>query len=189
MRFQTLFTGAAVALISTSAMAADYVIDVPGQHAFVGFKASHLGYSYIIGGFNTFEGSFTHDTDDYSASKVSVTIDASSLDTNHEERDTHLRSADFLDADEYPTITFESTAYSEDEGHGKLSGNLTMHGVTKPIVIDVQHIGEGDDPWGGYRAGFSATTSIKRSDFGMDYNLGPASESMDFDLFIEGVRK
>jgi len=166
-------------------MSADYVIDVSGQHAFVTFKASHLDYSYIMGGFNKFEGSFTHDADDHSASKVSVTIDANSLDTNHGERDTHLRSADFLDVEKYPTITFESTGYSEDDSIGKLSGNLTMHGVTKSIVIDVQHIGEGDDPWGGYRSGFSGSVDLTASDFGLPGWVG----ILQIELNIEGVRQ
>jgi len=185
MRFQSLLTGVVVALISTSAVSADYVIDIPGQHAFVTFKASHLGYSYIIGRFNKFEGAFTHNADDHSASKVSVTIDANSLDTNHAERDEHLRSADFLDAGKYPTITFVSTGYSEDDSRGKLEGNLTMHGVTKSIAIDVYHNGEGDDPWGGYRSGFTGTVDLTASAFELPDWVGV----LQIELNIEGVRQ
>lgn len=180
MKLKSLLAGVIMALISLSAMSADYEIDVSGQHAFVTFKASHLGYSYIIGGFNKFEGAFTHDADNPTASKASVTIDTSSLDTNHAERDTHLRSADFLDVDKHPTITFESTGYTG----GKLEGNLTMHGVTKSIEIDVEHIGEGDDPWGGYRSGFVGTVDLNASDFGLPDWVGV----LQVELNIEGTR-
>ena len=130
------------------AMGADYVIDKQGQHAFVTFKASHLGYSYIIGHFESFEGSFSHDASNPANSKASVTIEARSLDTNHAERDKHLRGDEFLDVGKYPTITFESVAYSGGANAGKLTGNLSLHGVTRSVVLDVTQIGEGKDPWG-----------------------------------------
>ena len=84
---------------------------------------------------------------------------------------------------------FKSTKYSGDASGGKLDGVLTLHGVSKPITLEVKRVGEGNDPWGGYRAGFKATTSIKRADFGISYNLGPSAETMTFDLFVEGIRK
>jgi polyisoprenoid-binding protein YceI len=185
MKLASLLTGVVVAFISTFAMSAEYEIDVTGQHAFINFKVSHLGYSYIFGRFNKFEGNFTQDADNPSASKVSVTIDTDSLDTNHAERDGHLRGADFLDVGSHPTITFESTAYSGDGSRGQLEGNLTMHGVTKSIEIEVHHIGEGDDPWGGYRSGYSGTVDLNASDFGLPAWVGV----LQVELSIEGTRK
>ena len=144
-----------VLFIAGPAMAADYKIDIPGQHAFITFKASHLGYSFVVGGFNDFDGSFSHDPANLGAAKVNVVIDAGSIDTNHAERDKHLRSDDFFDVDKHPTIRFDSTGYQPAAGGGKLTGNLTMLGVTRVVEIDVNHIGEGKDPWGGYRSGLS----------------------------------
>ncbi len=169
--------------------AAQYSIDIPGMHAFIQFRIYHLGYSIMVGRFNEFDGSFTWDKNNPSASAVEVTVQTASIDSNHAERDKHLREADFLDVQKYPTATFKSTRYDGDASGGKLHGDLTLHGVTRPIVIDMEYIGEGDDPWGGYRAGFKGHTRIKRADFGMTYNLGPRSESMDLDLFIEGIRQ
>ena len=184
MKLKSLLAGMVIALFSLSAMSADYEIDVPGQHAFVSFKASHLGYSYIMGGFNKFEGAFSHDADNPSASKANVTIDTSSLDTNHAERDTHLRGEEFLDVDNHPTITFTSTGYSGDGSSGKLEGDLTLHGVTKSIEIDVKHIGEDDDPWGGYRSGFAGTVDLNASDYGLPDWVGV----LQVELNVEGTR-
>ena len=157
----------AVALVAGPVSAADYAIDKKGQHAFVTFKASHLGYSYIIGRFNDFDGSFTHDASNPSASKVNVVIQAASIDTNHAERDKHLRSADFFDVAKYPTITFDSTGYVAGANGDMLKGTLSMHGVTKDIEIAVSQIGEGKDPWGGYRNGFEGNIVLKAADYGM----------------------
>ncbi|NKB38468.1 MAG: YceI family protein [Gammaproteobacteria bacterium] len=175
--------------MSFSASAAEYGIDIKGMHAFVQFRIVHLGYSVLLGRFNDFGGSFNWDKSNPGSASINVEIKTASIDSNHAERDKHLREEDFLDVEKYPTATFKSTKYHGDTSGGKMDGVLTLHGVSKPVTLDVKVIGEGDDPWGGYRAGFEATTKIRRADFGMDYNLGPAAETMDFDLFIEGVRK
>ena len=167
--------------------AAEY--DVDPAHSFVQFRIKHLGYSTLVGRFNDVSGEFTHDPADPEASKIAVEIDAASVDTNHAERDKHLRSDDFLDVKKFPKATFVSTKYTGDEQSGTLEGTLTLHGVTKPVSLNVTKIGEGDDPWGGYRAGFEGTTSLTRKDFDMGYDLGPASESMELELFVEGIRK
>lgn len=172
------------------AMAADYVIDKQGQHAFVNFKASHLGYSWLWGTFKDFEGSFSFDAAQPEASKVKVTLKTASLDTNHAERDKHLRSDDFLNVGKHPTATFESTSVkSTGEGTADIEGNLTLNGVTKPVVIAAKFIGEGDDPWGGYRAGFEGTTTLKLKDFDIKMDLGPATQTVDLIISVEGVRK
>ena len=171
-------------LMTAPAMAANYSIDIPGQHAFITFKASHLGYSFIVGGFNEFDGKFSHDPANPGASEVQVTIQAASIDTNHAERDKHLRSDDFLDVAKHPTITFESTGYQAGANGDKLKGNLTMHGVTREIEIDVRHIGEGKDPWGGYRSGFIGNVMLNAADFGLPEWVG----QLDVELNIEGIR-
>ena len=172
------------------AMAADYAIDKQGQHAFVNFKISHLGYSWLYGTFKDFDGSFSFDEKNPEASKVSVTLNTASVDTNHAERDKHIRSDDFLSVGKHPTATFESTTVkSTGEGAADITGNLTLNGVTKPVVIAAKFIGQGTDPWGGYRAGFEGSTTLQLKDFGITKDLGPASESVELIISVEGVRQ
>lgn len=178
------------ALIGGQALAADYAIDTKGQHAFVNFKISHLGYSWLYGTFKEFDGSFSFDAANPEASKVSVSLNTASVDTNHAERDKHIRSDDFLSVGKHPTATFESTAVkSTGDGTADISGNLTLNGVTKPVVIAARFIGEGQDPWGGYRAGFEGSTTLKLKDFDIAMDLGPASETVELILSIEGIRQ
>ena len=167
--------------------AADYEIDM--SHAFIQFRISHLGYSVLNGRFDQFGGKFSWDQASPQAATVEVAVDTASIDSNWAERDKHLRSADFLDVEKFPKATFKGTNYTGDGKGGKLQGDLTLHGVTRPLTLEVQFIGEGPDPWGGYRAGFKAHTTLRRADFGMTYELGPTAETMEFDLFVEGIRK
>lgn len=179
-------------LASVPALAADYVIDTEGAHASIHFQIQHLGYSWLLGRFNDFEGTFSYDAEDIAASTVKVTIDPASVDSNHAERDKHLRDSDFLHVEKYPEASFESTGITNIEDDGKefdIVGDLTLHGVTKEITIDVEKVGEGKDPWGGYRMGFEGTTEIRLKDFGIDYDLGPASEVVSLELHVEGVRQ
>lgn len=119
-----------------------------------------------------------------------MTIDTASLDTNHAERDKHLRSGDFLDVDAHPEARFVSTAYTENgDGSAKLEGNLTLNGVTRPVTLEVTAIGAGPDPWGGNRRGFHGTTTLTLADFGIDYDLGPAAREVELELSVEGVRQ
>jgi polyisoprenoid-binding protein YceI len=186
--FAALVLGSA--LVGGHAFAADYAIDKQGQHAFVNFKISHLGYSWLWGTFKDFDGSFSFDADEPEASKVNVTLKTASVDTNHAERDKHLRSDDFLNVAKHPTATFESTSVkSTGDGTADISGNLTLNGVTKPVVIAAKFIGEGDDPWGGYRAGFEGSTTLTLKDFDIKMDLGPASQTVDLIISVEGVRK
>lgn len=184
----SLALGAAFALApATATQAADYEVDP--AHSFVQFRVKHLGYSWLIGRFNNMNGSFTYDTGAPASSAINVVIDTKSIDTNHAKRDKHLRSEDFLDIAKSPTATFTSTAFDGDADGGKLTGDLTLMGVTKSISFEIKKIGEGDDPWGGYRAGFEGATMLARADYGDDYNLGPASEILEVQLYIEGIRK
>ena len=186
-RLLRLVLGLALGSIAAISHAADYDIDT--AHSFVEFRIKHLGYSWLYGRFNRFSGHFSYDADNPQASAISVSIDPASVDTNHAERDKHLRGTDFLDVTKYPDATFESTKYTGDAKSGTLEGMLALHGVTRPISIQLEKLGEGRDPWGGYRAGFIGTTTLTRRDFGISYNLGPASESMELELGIEGIRK
>ncbi|MFA7553026.1 MAG: YceI family protein [Spongiibacteraceae bacterium] len=177
-------------MLSCASMASDYKIDTKGAHAFIVFKIPHLGYSMLLGQFTKFSGDFSYDANNVEASRISVNIDTTSLNSNHAERDKHLKSDDYIDAKKYPTATFTSTQV-KDLGEGKLAitGDLTLRGVTKTITIDAKKIGEGKDPWTGYRAGFSGTTTLTLADFGIPDNLGPASAAVDMELYIEGIRQ
>jgi polyisoprenoid-binding protein YceI len=182
------------ALLSAGqAMAADYTIDKEGQHAFIDFRISHLGYSFIHGTFKDWSGTFSFDAAKPEDSKISIDIKTASVDTNHAERNKHISSKDFLDVATYPDAKFVSTSVkstgknADGKDTADVTGDLTLHGVTKPVVIKATFNGEGKDPWGGYRAGFNGTTTIKRSDFGKMMDLGPASDTVTFDISFEGV--
>ena len=187
--FAGLALGGLMAL-SGSLQAADYVIDQQGQHASVNFKISHLGYSWIYGRFNDFSGNFSWDAAKPEASAVKVSINTTSVDSNHAERDKHLRSDDFLNVGAHPTATFESTKVEmTGDDTANITGNLMLNGVTKPVVLDAKFIGEGEDPWGGYRAGFSGTTTLALKDFDISMDLGPASQEVELIITVEGVRQ
>ena len=180
---------AAVAVMPFTGMAhsASYTIDL--SHSFIKFETVHLGIAKLSGRFNKFDGKLFYDPKaDASAQNVTINIDASSLDTNWAARDKHLRSADFFDVDKYKTATFQSTGYEGDADGGKLKGNLTFLGVTKEIEFPIKKLGEGKDPWGGYRVGFEGNYTMTRKDFGMDYNLGPSAEKVDITLQIEAIK-
>ncbi len=177
-------------LMPLTANAADYVIDTQGAHASIQFKVNHLGYSFVAGRFNDFGGHFSYDAANIAGSAINVTINTTSVDSNHAERDKHLRGSDFLNTGKFPQAKFASTSV-EDKGNGQLvlNGNLTLNGVTKPIAIDAAFIGEGKDPWGGYRAGFAGTTEFAMKDFGIKMDLGPASANVTLDLIVEGIKQ
>lgn len=180
----------ALAVTTSVAMADDYVIDKRGMHASVQFKISHLGYSWLWGRFNDFNGHFSYDKNNPNASSIMVTVNTGSVDSNHAERDKHLRGKDFLHSSKFPQAKFVSSSYTQNsDGSGELKGKLTLHGVTRPITIQIKHLGEGKDPWGGYRAGFEGITRIAMADFGITRNLGPASRELDLIFSIEGVKK
>ncbi len=177
------------ALLSANVMAADYVVDKEGQHAFVDFKISHLGYSFITGTFKDIDGKFSFDAAKPEDSKIEFNVNTASVFTNHAERDKHIASADFLNASKFGKATFVSTSVkSTGANTADVTGDLTLLGVTKPVVVKATFLGEGKDPWGGYRAGFEGTTSIKRSDFGKQKDLGAASDAVELYISFEGVK-
>ncbi|VVP53835.1 Protein YceI [Pseudomonas fluorescens] len=179
------------ALLSANIMAADYVVDKEGQHAFVDFKISHLGYSYITGTFKDIDGKFSFDAAKPEDSKIEFNVNTASVFTNHAERDKHIASKDFLNGSKakFVSTSVKSTGKNADgKDTADVTGDLTILGVTKPVVVKATFLGEGKDPWGGYRAGFEGTTSIKRSDFGKQKDLGPASDAVELYVSFEGVK-
>ena len=181
----------AIGLLTTSisTKAEDYIIDTKGMHAFIQFKIQHLGYSWLYGRFNDFGGTFSYDEKAPDKTTLEVSINTKSVDSNHAERDKHLRSDDFLDVEKFPKATFIATSYVPGEaGKGVMKGDFTLHGITKPIEIAVDSIGAGDDPWGGYRRGFEGKVTILLADYGIKKNLGPSSTEVELTLSIEGVK-
>jgi polyisoprenoid-binding protein YceI len=141
------------------------------SHTLVEFSAKHLMITTVKGRITDIEGTIYADENDLSSSSVDVTLKAATLDTRTEQRDNHLRSADFLDVENFPAITFKSTRIEGDRSEFKLTGDLTIRGVTKPITLDVTFEGQTKDPWGGERIGFSATGKIDRREFGLTWNV------------------
>jgi len=174
----------AAALLSVSAVnAAEYGFDK--AHSHIGFSVKHI-LSKVPGEFKDYDGSFTFDPAKPEAAKVDVTIQAASIDTRVEMRDHHLKSPDFFDAEKFPTLTFKSTKVEKgaDESHFKVTGDLTIHGVTKSVILDVDYLGADTMPMdqeGKMTAkivGFSATTTIDRRDFGLVWNKTLASGNL-----------
>jgi polyisoprenoid-binding protein YceI len=185
-----LTLGFAVAALTVfQASAAEYIIDKKGQHASINFRIKHLGFSWLSGRFDNFDGTFSYDPAKPEASKIKVEIDAASINSNHAERDKHLRGADFLNVPANPKAVFESTAVTPGgDGKADIAGKLTLNGVTKDVVINAAYVGGGDDPWGGKRVGFSGTATLALADFGIKKDLGPASKTVELTLDIEGVQ-
>ncbi|QGG80475.1 hypothetical protein GH975_07760 [Litorivicinus lipolyticus] len=176
----------AALLASSTAFAGDYKIDE--THSVATFLISHLGFAKLPGRFNEMAGTYRH-ADDFSTVELSVTVNAASVDTNHGKRDEHLAGPDFFDSRQYPEITFVSTNYAGDAAGGVLSGDLTMMGVTKTVAFDVVVEGEGDDPWGNYRQGLTASTTLDRTEYGMNYGVPGIPAEFDVVVYIEGVRQ
>lgn len=140
-------------------------------HSSVDFAVRHLMIASVKGSFDELAGSITIDPENASTPSVDVTIQAASVNTRQGQRDGHLRSADFFDVEKWPTLTFRGGRIEGDiDADFKLYGDLTIRDVTRPVVLEVTKEGEGSDPWGNFRAGFSATTKIDRRDFGLTYN-------------------
>jgi polyisoprenoid-binding protein YceI len=145
--------------------------DIDPGHSSVEFVARHL-FSRVRGRFTEFGGTIEV-TPDLTQSSAVVTIQAESIDTNHAERDEHLRNPDFLDVERFPTLAFRSSGVGGFDGSGtmRLAGDLTIRDVTRSVSLDVEYLGWSDDPWGGKRAAFSVRTEIDRDDFGANWNV------------------
>jgi polyisoprenoid-binding protein YceI len=163
-------------------------------HSTVGFQVKHMMFAKVRGEFTAWAGSVSFDPSDLNTFQVDVTIEAKSINTSNEARDNHLRSADFFDVEQFPTLTFGSTRV---EAHGdtlKVFGDLVIHGVTQAITLDVERTGTGKDPWGNERTGFNATTVINRKDFGLGWNQALEAggvlvgEKINIDLEIQVIK-
>ena len=185
---KTTLLASMLVAVSPISYAADYVIDDPsaGAHSQIDVKVKHIGVSWVKGRFNTFSGTFSYDKNKPNDSKINVTLDAQSFDSNHAKRDKHIMSPDFLDAGKYPTATFVSNNI-KDMGNGKVNvtGDLNLHGITKSITFDAILLGEGDSPWGDYRAGFEGSVDLKFADFEIDTVKYGVNE-FTMNMFFEG---
>ena len=140
-------------------------------HSNIQFSINHMVISEVTGNFTSFEGTVLSDKADFSDAKINFTIKVNSIDTDNEKRDQHLTGTDFFDVEKYPEITFKGKSLKKvSENKYKLTGDFTMHGVTKTIELDVKYGGTIKDPWGNTKAGFKITGTIKRYDFGLKYN-------------------
>jgi polyisoprenoid-binding protein YceI len=144
--------------------------DIDASHSTVGFSVRHMMVSKVRGYFREFSGEIVT-AGDPTQSSVSATIDLTSIDTRQEQRDAHIRSADFFDVDNHPQMTFRSTAVRTDGADWTVEGDLTIKGITKPVTLELELNGFGPDAYGGTRAGFSAKTVISRSEFGVDIQM------------------
>jgi len=156
-------------MTTTTTLPATGTWAIDAAHSSVEAVAKHLVVSKVRGRFSRFEGTIVV-ADALEDSTVDVTIDAASIDTNDEQRDGHLRSEDFLDVENHPTLTFRSSSVKEAGDHYVIPGELTIRGVARPVELEVEYLGVVTDPWGNAKAGFSATTTIDREEFGITWN-------------------
>ena len=174
-----------VGMLPTTSVGADsYALDP--SHTAIVFSVGHLGFSYTYGRFNVANGEFVLDG---ANSKFAFKIDVNSLDTNNEKRDEHLRSAEFFDVANHPAISFQSTLVEETSDGYTITGNLTMHGVTRQVRLPIKKLGEGAGPYGKYRVGFMSQFQVKRSDFGVSGMLGPIGDEVALSVSFEGIRQ
>jgi len=166
---------------------------VDASHSTVGFTVRHMMVAKVRGHFADFEADITIDEDKL-LSSVAATVQVASITTGDEGRDGHLRSADFFEVDSHPTMTFTSTSVESDGDEYTLNGDLTVHGVTKPVSFELEFDGVANDPWGGTRVGFTALTEISRKDFGLEWNAAleaggvVVGDKVKIQLDIEAVK-
>jgi polyisoprenoid-binding protein YceI len=144
--------------------------NIDASHSSLQFSVRHMVITKVRGAFKTYSGSLELNDDNQELANVNVVIDAASIDTAEPKRDEHLKAKDFLDVASYPTLTFQSRTIERRGERYQVAGDLTIHGVTRPVVLDAEFQGQGKDPWGGQRAAFSAKASINREDYGLTWN-------------------
>ena len=174
--------------LNQAAVGADQYAMDKGHTAII-FGIKHLNMSYTYGRFNDIDGQFMLDAQNAANSSFKVTIKTHSIDTGLKKRDDHLRSPDFFNANQFPVITFESTQVEAASDGYRVSGKLSLHGVTKAVTLHLQKLGEGDDPWGNYRAGFATELTIKRSDYGMTNMPEAVGDEVKLMISFEGLRQ
>ncbi|MEZ4222751.1 MAG: YceI family protein [Polyangiaceae bacterium] len=172
---------------ATAELKGSYKLDT--AHSVVVFSAKHAGLSWTYGSFNKVDGKITID-EDLAKSSVELDIDANSLFTAVKKRDDHLKGPDFFNTKQFPNITFKSKEIKADGDNYSVTGDLTLHGVTKPVTLTMNHVGHGDFPMDkSFRAGFEGTTTIKRSEFDMKNMLEAASDEVRLTIAIEAIRQ
>ena len=175
-------------LLAGAASASTFKVDP--VHSFALFSIHHFNAGYVWGRFNEPQGAFTLDADDPSKDSFDITLAVANLDTHNERRDTDLKGPDWFDARQFAGITFKSKSVKKAEDNKlEVTGDLTIHGVTKSVVIPVQLTGEGKDPWGGSRSGLQAELTIKRSDFDMKNMPGGVGDEVRLIVALEGVKQ
>ena len=169
---------------------------IDNAHSHIDFKVRHMMISTVRGEFKEFEGSIDFNEDDPEQTKVDVAVDAASIDTREEDRDNHLRSPDFLNAERYPEITFRSKRVELiDDDSARLIGDLTIRGETHEVELDVEYQGMAQSPWGSMSAGFSATTSLDRKDWGLTWNKALETggflvgDKLDVEIEVELIKQ
>jgi polyisoprenoid-binding protein YceI len=146
--------------------------NIDSAHSLAEFSVKHMMVTTVKGRFDKVSGEVEFDEANPERSEVDVTIDTASITTRDEKRDAHLKSADFFEVEKYPTITFKSTKVEKTGNNEfRVTGDLTLHGVTKQVVLETEYAGQGKNPWGMTVAGFSAKTSVNRKDFGLNWNV------------------
>lgn len=169
---------------AAAAAAASYKVDP--VHSMVIFKVKHMGAGNFYGRFNQVSGTFTIDDADPSKSRVEFEVKADSIDTANKQREDHLKGPDFFNVVQFPAITFKGKEVKKSgEGAYEVAGDLTLHGVTKPLKAKVEHVGSGKGRGGGAIAGFEATFTVKRSDFGMNFMVGPLGDEVHLIVSVE----
>lgn len=179
--------------MSTDSITGNYVIDT--THSQIGFGARHAMVTKVRGSFNEFSGTGFFDAENPANSNLQVTIKAASIDTNNADRDAHLRSNDFFDMEKFPEITFISTSFDKvDAENYRVTGDLTIKGITKPVTIDLEYTGTAVDPYGNHRIGFEGKTTINRKDWGVTWNAALETggvlvgEKITLELEISAIR-
>ena len=180
-----------VALISAFVLCANAAdtFKLDSVHSFVLFSVQHLGIANTYGRFNDISGTVVFDKDNPSKSSVELSVPVASLDTHNSIRDLSLKSPDFFDAKQFPTMTFKSTKVEGSGNTLKVSGDLTIHGVTKPLTVDFKKGGEGKGVFGEMRGGGETHFTIRRSDFGMNFQQGAVGDEVNIILSLEGIKK
>ena len=188
-RTRTLVAALMIGLTAWTGTATAAEFEVDPDHTAVVFKIAHLGMSDTYGRFNDVQGQVKHVEGDLAQCSFDLTVRTDSVDTNSKKRDDHLRGPDFFNAAQFPVITFKSTAISRTADGLAVTGDLSLHGVTKSVTVDVVKGGEGPDPWGNHRIGFSTTFQINRRDYGMTNMVGAVGEDVTLMISFEGIRQ
>lgn len=180
------FAALAALLLASPAIATTYSID--GSHSSAIFKIKHLDVAYFYGAFKGVSGKITYDEANPSAASIDLTLDAESVDSRNENRDTHIKSPDFLNAKQFPTITFKSKSVSAQGDDLRVTGTLTLHGVSKDITVTATKTGAGTNPRNQKQMiGFHSEFTVERSDFDMNFMVGPLSDEVTFILSLEAA--